>query len=405
MAVNYSFSLLVALSLILRLALVAYGEWQDKYFAVKFTDVDYNVFSDAAKLVAEGRSPYLRPTYRYTPILAIALVPNHYIFFSFGKLLFVLGDLTSGWLLYKILSLQQLPEKVKLAGCIAWLLNPLTAVVSSRGNVESLLSTLVLATIYCIMQKRLTIAAAFFGLAVHMKIFPAIYTLSFLLLLDENYSGKRPSSWWKNLLNGARVKFALISGAVFFAVSWLCYFQYGHEFIYNAYLYHVTRRDTRHNFSIYFYMLYLIQDSWHSSLLGLLTFVPQVLIVFFSSLYLHRDISLCCFVQTFAFVTYNKVCTSQYFLWYLSLLPLILVRTRMTLKELCTVVCLWFLGQGAWLAPAYLLEFEGYNTFLLIWFASIAFFSINLYILSHILYCHGYRPTFVVGEVAKAHVE
>ena len=225
MAVNiYSFPLLVALSLILRLALIAYGEWQDRYFAVKFTDVDYYVFSDAAKLVAESRSPYLRPTYRYTPILAIALVPNHYLFFAFGKLLFVLGDLTSGWLLYKILSLQQLPEKIKLAGCIAWLLNPLTAVVSSRGNAESLLSTLVLATIYFVMQKRLTVAAMLFGLAVHMKIFPAIYTLSFLLLLDENYSGKRAGSWWKNLLNGERVKFALVSGAVFFAVSYFSYF-------------------------------------------------------------------------------------------------------------------------------------------------------------------------------------
>ena len=224
MAVFYlSFPLLVVASLFLRLALIAYGEWQDRYFAVKFTDVDYNVFSDAAKLVSEGRSPYLRPTYRYTPILAVILVPNHYLFFAFGKLIFVFGDLASGWLIYKILSLQQLPEKVKLIGSIAWLLNPLTAAVSSRGNAESLLSTLVLATIYAVMQKRLTLAAALFGLAVHMKIFPAIYTLSFLLLLDEDHSGKRSESWWKSLLNGSRVKFALLSGVVFLIISYFCY--------------------------------------------------------------------------------------------------------------------------------------------------------------------------------------
>lgn len=32
---------------------------------VKFTDVDYRVYSDAAKLVADGYSPFDRPTYRF----------------------------------------------------------------------------------------------------------------------------------------------------------------------------------------------------------------------------------------------------------------------------------------------------------------------------------------------------
>lgn len=58
-------------------------------------------------------------------------------------------------------------------------------------------------------------------------------------------------------------------------------------------------------------MLYLLQDSWLSSLFGLLAFTPQAVVVLMSSVYLHKDITMCCFVQTFAFVTYNKVCTSQ----------------------------------------------------------------------------------------------
>ena len=90
----------------------------------------------------------------------------------------------------------------------------------------------------------------------------------------------------------------------------------------------------------------------------------------------------CLFCQTFIFVVYNKVCTSQYFLWYLSLFPLVIPRLQLTKYEAITSLLLWGFTQASWLLPAYFLEFKGYNTFQFIWIESLAFFSANIGLLS-----------------------
>ena len=72
----------------LRLALVVFGEWQDAHLEVRYTDVDYLVFSDAAASVAAGGSPFARATYRYSPLLAFLLLPNSLLHAAWGKLLF-----------------------------------------------------------------------------------------------------------------------------------------------------------------------------------------------------------------------------------------------------------------------------------------------------------------------------
>lgn len=79
---------LILSSAVLRLLLLAYGEWQDAHLEVRYTDVDYLVFSDAAAMVAAGRSPFERSTYRYSPLLAFLLVPNSFLHPSWGKILF-----------------------------------------------------------------------------------------------------------------------------------------------------------------------------------------------------------------------------------------------------------------------------------------------------------------------------
>ena len=87
--------------------------------------------------------------------------------------------------------------------------------------------------------------------------------------------------------------------------------RYGFEFLEHTYLYHVTRKDVKHNFSVYFYVIYLTMDTSLSWIISLLAFVPQLLLVLVFGVKYYKDLPFCCFVQTFAFVTFNKVCTSQ----------------------------------------------------------------------------------------------
>ncbi|CAM9760386.1 unnamed protein product, partial [Heterosigma akashiwo] len=46
------------IAFLLRLVLIAWGDWQDSRFEVKYTDIDYHVFTDAARMVTEGKSAF-----------------------------------------------------------------------------------------------------------------------------------------------------------------------------------------------------------------------------------------------------------------------------------------------------------------------------------------------------------
>ena len=97
---------------VIRVCLLLYGDWQDRNFEMKYTDIDYYVYSEGASYVLKGQSPFLRHTYRYTPLLAYALTPNA-IFPWFGKMIFIIGDMLTGVIISKLL---------KISGFSSWFL-------------------------------------------------------------------------------------------------------------------------------------------------------------------------------------------------------------------------------------------------------------------------------------------
>ena len=231
------------LALLLRFSLIVYGEWQDKNMVVKYTDIDYHVFTDAARHIIEGNSPYLRPTYRYTPLLAVILTPNIRLHMCCGKVLFVLFDVLAGYLLYKILCVQGCPDDRAVFSSWLWLFNPLPLTVSTRGNAESIMAVLVLTSIYFVLVKNVSMAAIFLAFSVHFKIFPIIYGWPlFLLVGDDVYISKKPvvhrtkvqhsllgfiRQTMAFLLHPGRIKLAVISGVTFLGITGLLYLRYG----------------------------------------------------------------------------------------------------------------------------------------------------------------------------------
>ena len=51
---HFTFRNVLALSVAIRVGLIIYSEWHDAHSVVKYTDIDYRVFSDAARFL---RSP------------------------------------------------------------------------------------------------------------------------------------------------------------------------------------------------------------------------------------------------------------------------------------------------------------------------------------------------------------
>lgn len=394
---------LFASAALLRVGMLLYGLWQDANSPLKYTDIDYLVFTDAARFTfsspfssstsssSSSPSPYERETYRYTPLLAWLLYPTTLpgaFCFSLGKVLFAAADLLAGYLVLRVLRRHaRMPLPRACAFASIWLLNPMVAAISTRGSSEGLLGVLVTALLWAVLERRVVLSGLLLGLGVHFKIYPFIYAPAMIWWMDDEHMGtatattptastepglphgkpekakggvtsgtqdrpSTPTSTSSTLVGRliafatpARILLTLISLATFAGLNIAMYAIYGWPFITHTFLHHVTRIDHRHNFSPYNVLLYLTSSSSSSfsfsfssstsstfpssppnnlhasspsptpwtARIESVAFLPQLLLstVLIPLVGAKKDLPTTMMAQTFAFVAFNKVCTSQ----------------------------------------------------------------------------------------------
>jgi phosphatidylinositol glycan class M len=221
--------LILSISLLFRAFLLLWGEYQDANSPLKYTDIDYLVFTDASRYIYNNQSPYLRDTYRYTPLLAWLLYPTAFggRWFCFGKVIFAVGDVVTGWLIFLLLRQRQGMDKAKAMGyaCI-WLLNPMVANISTRGSSEGLLAVIVVGMLWAVQTGRTRLGGCLLGLGVHFKIYPFVYAVSMVWWLDRSKTGSwdgRSGGIFGGFVNRKRVQLALYSFLTFSVLNMLMF--------------------------------------------------------------------------------------------------------------------------------------------------------------------------------------
>lgn len=151
--------------------------------------------------------------------------------FSFGKALFAISDILTGWLIVLVLrSHAKMPMERALRYASIWLLNPMVATISTRGSSEGLLAVMVVALLWAVLQRRIVLAGLLLGLGVHFKIYPFIYAPSIVWWLDDNHVGKpKPKTTTlvdkvKAMCSPERMTLAVTSLSTFMALNGAMYY-------------------------------------------------------------------------------------------------------------------------------------------------------------------------------------
>jgi phosphatidylinositol glycan class M len=165
------------------------------------------------------------------------------------------------------------------------------------------------------VNRKAILSGVLLGLATHFKIYPVIYAPAILLWMEVDAPLTLSTLLARNFITTKRVMFTATALGTFSGLNARMFYDYGQEFLQHTYLHHFVRLDHRHNFSPYNILLYLVSSpTGHSEVpFAKLAFLPQMILsaVIVPLVGAKKDFAGTMFVQTFAFVTFNKVCTSQ----------------------------------------------------------------------------------------------
>ncbi|XP_014354975.2 GPI mannosyltransferase 1 [Papilio machaon] len=410
--INLPFSYHLIAGIAIRLGLIVYGDYHDNNYDVGYTDVDYKVFTDAARHVLAGKSPYARHTYRYSPIIAYLLIPNILLHKYFGKILFSVFDILLTIIL-KILVENQL--KSKEGGRISnycsyfWLYNPLSIAISTRGNADSVSCFFIILSIFFLQTDKVkglikyVLSGILLGISIHLRIYPLAFSFPMYLSLCEykiNRNTDLKTGFLALLPNKKQLFLAFSCIFTLIIITYTMFLKYGYEFLFETYIYHLFRKDTKHNFSVLFYYSYLTMDELIFDVVKHVSQILELFILFVLSLSFGceaKTLPFALFCQSVILVAFNSVMTSQYFIWFLSLLPLVVHNLRLKPVVALSLSMIWFAAQGAWLFYAYLLEFKCREIFILIWLKGIVFFCANIFILVQLI--KSYSPEYRFGII------
>jgi phosphatidylinositol glycan class M len=132
----------------------------------------------------------------------------------------------------------------------------------TRGSNDNIISLLLFIALYFMLSRRFILAGFFYGLSVHFKIYPIIYSFVLFFWIDMDMKKLAENKAFeaiyskKGFFTKDRMIFTIVSASTFIGLTYGFYVIYGYEFLYEAYLYHFVRKDHRHNNSVYFYLIY-----------------------------------------------------------------------------------------------------------------------------------------------------
>ena len=160
-----------------------------------------------------------------------------------------------------------------------WFYNPFNIIISSSGNADSLFLSPKLAFLLNFIEQNYCLSGLFYGIAVHLRLYPIIYGPAFIFHLF--FINQQITNW---KFYKIKISFAL----KFCIFSLFSFYFYSNDFLQNSFLYHFySRVDFRHNFAPHFLENYLFLSNSISSID-----------------YLHNFIRLCLTIAQFSCILY-----------------------------------------------------------------------------------------------------